>query len=294
MWKLSILIDQNARLLVQGITGREGHFHTLRMLEYGTNVVAGVRPGKGGTTVEGIPVFDTAREAVRQRQANVSVLFVPPRATLDAIFESLDASIKTIITIAEGVPVKDMMVIYHYVNDMPGVYVIGPNSFGVISPGKSKAGFMAHEIYSPGPVGLMSRSATNSYETVLAMTRRGIGQSTCIGVGGDMIPGSSFVDLLPLFEQDDETEAVVLIGEIGGTDEEIAADYIKTSMRKPVVAYIAGRNAPKGKVMGHAGAIVGADGLGSAQGKIEALTTAGVHIADSPDHVAELLAQLLS
>jgi succinyl-CoA synthetase alpha subunit len=290
---MSILIDKDTRLLVQGITGREGHFHTLRMLEYNTNVVAGVRPGKGGTKVENVPVFDTAKEAVQETGANASVLFVPPQATLDAIFESIDAGIKTVITIAEGVPVKDMMTVHHYVKDKPDVHVIGPNSFGVISPGKSKAGFMAHEIYSQGPVGLMSRSATNSYETVLAMTRRGIGQSTCIGVGGDMIPGSSFVDLLPLFEADDETKAVILIGEIGGADEEIAADYIKAHMTKPVVAYIAGRNAPEGKVMGHAGAIVGADGVGSAQSKIDALTAAGVHIADSPEHVAELLAEIL-
>lgn len=290
---MSILLDENTRLLVQGITGREGRFHTVRMLEYGTNVVAGVRPGKGGTRVEGVPVFDTVREAVQQTSANTSILFVPPRATLEAIFESLDAGIGTIVAIAEGVPVKDMMIVHHYTKDKPGVHIIGPNSFGAISPGKSKVGFMAHEIYSPGPVGLMSRSGTNSYEAALAMTKLGIGQSTCIGVGGDMIPGSSFSDLLPLFEADLDTKAVVLLGEIGGADEEIAAKYIKEYMRKPVVAYIAGQNAPEGKVMGHAGAIVGADGVGSAKSKIESLTAAGVHIADSSDHVAELLAKIL-
>jgi len=291
---MSVLVDKNTRLLVQGITGREGHFHTTRMLEYGTNVVAGVTPGKGGQTVEGVPVYDSVAEAVAAQQPDTTILFVPPRFTLDGIFEALNAGIRKVITIAEGVPVRDRMEVYHYNKNMPDVYVIGPNSFGVISPGKSKAGFMAHEIYSPGPVGIMSRSATNSYETVLAMTRRGIGQSTAIGVGGDMIPGSSFAKLLPLFQADEETKAVVLIGEIGGADEEIAAEYIKKHMTKPVVAYIAGRNAPKGKVMGHAGAIVGASGVGSAQSKIEALTAAGVHIADSPNHVAEILEKLLA
>lgn len=291
---MSILIDQNTRLLVQGITGREGQFHTARMLEYGTNVVGGVTPGKGGLSVHGVPVFDTVAEAVRATGADASVLFVPPRLTLDAIFEALDAGVKTVITIAEGVPVKDMLQVYHYTKNLPDVHVIGPNSFGVISPGKAKAGFMAHEIYSPGPVGLMSRSATNSYETVLGLTRRGIGQSTCVGVGGDSIPGTSFVDLLPLFEADEETKAVVLIGEIGGADEEIAAEYIRNHMTKPVVAYIAGRNAPKGKKMGHAGAIVGASGVGSAQSKIEALASAGAYIAESPDHIGELLEKILS
>ena len=290
---MSILIDENTRLLVQGITGREGHFHTKRMLEYGTHVVAGVTPGKGGTSVEGVPVYGTVAEAVAAQQADAAVLFVPPQVTLDAIFESLAAGLRTVISIAEGVPVKDMLQVYHYAKHLPDVHIIGPNSFGVISPGKAKAGFMAHEIYLPGPVGLMSRSATNSYETVLALTQRGIGQSTCIGVGGDVIPGSAFRDLLPLFEADPETKAVVLIGEIGGADEEEAADYIKAHMTKPVVAYIAGRNAPPGKKMGHAGAIVGASGVGSAQSKIAALTAAGAHIADSPGQVAEILAKIL-
>lgn len=290
---MSILIDKSTRLLVQGITGREGHFHTARMLEYGTNIVAGVTPGRGGMSIEGVPVFDSVEEAVEKQGANAAVLFVPPQATLGAILESMSAGIKLVVTIAEGVPVKDMRQVYHLNRVMEDVTVIGPNSFGVISPGKCKVGFMDHRIYSQGPVGLMSRSATNSYESVNEMTRQGIGQSTCVGVGGDVIPGNSFVKLLPLFEQDDQTKAVVIIGEIGGTDEEVTAEYIKDKMSKPVIAYIAGRNAPKGKVMGHAGAIVSANGVGSAQSKIDALMKAGVHIADSPSHIVELLKQLL-
>jgi succinyl-CoA synthetase alpha subunit len=290
---MSILIDESTRLIVQGMTGREGHFHAQRMMEYGTNIVAGVTPGKGGLTLEGVPIYDTVAEAVREQKANATILFVPPRFTRDAVYEAIEAGIKTVITVAEGVPVKDMMEIYHYNKKMPDVYVIGPNSFGVISPCKSKAGFMAHEIYSEGPVGLMSRSATNSYEAAYEMTKRGIGQSTVVGVGGDVIPGSSFVRLLPLFEADEQTKAVVLIGEIGGTDEEAAAEYIKNHMTKPVIAYIAGRNAPKGKKMGHAGAIISASGEGSAQNKIEALKAAGVQIADSPWQIVDLLEKVL-
>lgn len=290
---MSILVDSSTRLIVQGITGREGSFHAKRMLEYGTNVVAGVTPGKGGQTVEGIPVFNSVEEAVEETQANAAVLFVPPQRTLDAILEQIDAGVKLVITIAEGVPVKDMRTLYHINRAHKDLVIVGPNSFGVISPGKGKAGFMDHRIYSEGSVGLMSRSATNSYETVNEMTKNGIGQSTCVGVGGDVIPGTSFVKLLPMFEEDEQTEAVVLIGEIGGTDEETAASYIKKHMKKPVIAYIAGRHAPKGKVMGHAGAIVGADGAGSAESKIDILTAAGVRIADSPAEIVELLKQVL-
>lgn len=290
---MSILVDKNTRLLVQGITGREGHFHAARMLEYGTNVVAGVTPGRGGEIVEGVPVFDSVAEAVKERGANAAILFVPPMATLNGILESMAAGLKLVVTIAEGVPVKDMRRVYHLNRAMPDVTVIGPNSFGVISPGQCKVGFMDHRIYSRGPVGLMSRSATNSYETVNEMTKQGIGQSTCVGVGGDVIPGTSFVKLLPLFEQDEQTKAVVIIGEIGGADEEAAAAYIKEKMSKPVVAYIAGRSAPKGKVMGHAGAIVSASGVGSAESKIDTLTKAGVLIADSPGQIVQILKQLL-
>lgn len=290
---MSILVDSSTRLIVQGITGREGSYHTKMMLEYGTNVVAGVTPGKGGQTVEGVPVYNTVEEAVREHGANAAVLFVPPQRTLDAILEQIAAGVKLIITIAEGVPVKDMRTIYHINRAMKDLVIIGPNSFGVISPGKGKAGFMDHRIYLQGSVGLMSRSATNSYETVNEMTKNNIGQSTCIGVGGDVIPGTSFVKLLPLFEQDEQTKAIVMIGEIGGADEEVAARYIKDNVSKPVIAYIAGRHAPKGKVMGHAGAIVGANGAGSAESKIDILTAAGVHIADSPAQIVELLKQLL-
>jgi len=290
---VSILVDKSTRLLVQGITGREGQFHTTRMMEYGTNVVAGVTPGRGGTYIEGVPVFDSVEEAVREQGANAAALFVPPHATLGAILESMSSGIKLIVTIAEGVPIKDMRKVYHINRAIPDVTVIGPNSFGVISPGLCKVGFMDHRIYSKGPVGLMSRSATNSYETVNEMTKAKIGQSTCVGVGGDVIPGTSYIKLLPLFEKDEETKAIVIIGEIGGTDEEAAAEYIKAHISKPVIAYIAGKNAPKGKKMGHAGAIVSANGIGSAQSKIEALSGAGVKIADSLDQIIVLLKKVL-
>lgn len=289
---MSILVDQNTRLIVQGITGREGTFHTEQMLAYGTKVVAGVTPGKGGQEVFGVPVFNTVREAMEQTDANATVIFVPAKFTADSACEAMDAGVPLIMTIAEHVPVQDMMGVYHQAR-RKGCRVIRPNSFGVISPGKSKAGFMAHSIFTPGKVGVMSRSATNCYETVFMMTNRGIGQSTCVGVGGDMIPGSTFVDLLPLFNEDPETEAVVIIGEIGGNEEELAAEYIrKSGMKKPVVALIAGKNAPKGKSMGHAGAIVSADGTGSAQNKEAAFREAGVHIAESTAGIVEILAQL--
>ena len=290
---MSILVDSSTRLIVQGITGREGSYHTKMMLEYGTNVVAGVTPGKGGQTVEGVPVYNSVEEAVKEHGANAAVLFVPPRRTLGAILEQIAAGVKLIISIAEGVPVKDMRTIYHINRANKDITIVGPNSFGVISPGKSKAGFMDHRIYLEGCVGLMSRSATNSYETVNEMTKNNIGQSTCVGVGGDVIPGTSFVKLLPLFQQDEQTKAIVMIGEIGGADEEIAAAYIKAHVSKPVIAYIAGRHAPKGKVMGHAGAIVGANGAGSAESKINILIDAGVHIADSPAQIVELLKQFV-
>lgn len=289
---MSILIDKDTRLIVQGITGREGTFHTEQMLAYGTKIVAGVTPGKGGQKTLGVPVFDTVKEAVEATNANASVLFVPAKFTAAGVFEAMDAGLKLIITIAEHVPVHDMMKVYHIVRTK-GSRVIGPNSFGVISPGKSKVGFMAHKIFSEGSVGIMSRSATNCYETVFMMTNKGIGQSTAIGVGGDMIPGSAFVDLLPLFEADPDTQAIVLIGEIGGSEEELAAEYIKNHVSKPVVALIAGKNAPRGKSMGHAGAIVSADGSGSAENKEKKLKAAGVHIADSTEHIVEILESLV-
>jgi succinyl-CoA synthetase alpha subunit len=289
---MSILIDGNTRLLVQGITGREGTFHTEQMLQYGTNVVAGVTPGKGGQTVLGVPVFNTVLEAVEATRPDATVLFVPARFTESGVYEAIDAGLKLVLTIAEHVPVHDMMRV-HGIARKHGARVIGPNSFGVISPGKCKAGFMAHRIFTPGSVGLLSRSATNCYETVDLMTRRGIGQSTCVGVGGDMIPGSTFVDLLPLFEADPETRAIVLIGEIGGSEEEHAADYIREHVCKPVVAMIAGRNAPRGRSMGHAGAIVSADGTGSAENKERRLSEAGVHIAESTAEIVGILTRIL-
>jgi len=289
---MSILVDENTRLIVQGITGREGTFHTEQMLQYGTKIVAGVTPGKGGQKVHGVPVFNTVREAVETTNANTSIIFVPAKFTAAGVYEAMDAGLKLILTLAEHVPVHDMMGVYHMAKKK-GCRVIGPNSFGIISPGKSKAGFMAHRIYTPGNVGMMSRSATNCYETAFMMTEKGIGQSTCVGNGGDMIPGSAFVDILPLFEADPETKAIVMIGEIGGSEEELAAEYIKNHVTKPVVALIAGKNAPKGKSMGHAGAIVAADGTGSAQNKEKRLKEAGVRIAESTAHIVEILEKIL-
>lgn len=285
---MSILIDKDTRLVVQGITGREGTFHTEQMLQYGTNVVAGVTPGKGGQEVLGVPVFNTVKEAVEATGANATILFVPAKFTAAGVYEAIDAGLKLILTIAEHVPVHDMMRVTNIARKN-GARVIGPNSFGVISPGKAKAGFMAHRIFTRGCVGLMSRSATNCYETVFMMSQKGIGQSTCVGNGGDMIPGSTFADILPLFEADPETKVIVIIGEIGGSEEELAAEYIKAHVSKPVIAMIAGKNAPKGRSMGHAGAIVSADGTGSAENKEKKLREAGVFIAESTAEIVELL-----
>jgi len=285
---MSILIDKDTRLIIQGITGKEGTFHGQRMIDYGTRVVAGVTPGKGGQDVLGVPVYDTVREAKENEEADATVIFVPAKFTKGAAIEAIDAGIVLVITIAEHTPVHDMMEAYHLAR-RKGCTLIGPNSFGVISPGESKAGFMHDGIFSKGNIGIMSRSATNCYETVFLLTRAGIGQSTVIGVGGDMIPGSTFTDFLPLFEDDPQTEAVVIIGEIGGSDEEEAAGYIKENISKPVVALIAGKNAPKGTSMGHAGAIVSADGTGSAQNKEESLREAGVRIAESTENIIDII-----
>lgn len=290
---MSILIDENTRLIVQGITGREGRFHTEQMLQYGTRVVAGVTPGKGGQEVLGVPVFNTVKEAMEATDANASVVFVPARFSRDSIVEAIEAGVPQVFTIAEHVPVHDMMYVYHLARQK-GVRVVGPNSFGVISPGKTKAGFMAHRMFTPGPVGLMSRSATNCYETVLMLTTAGIGQSTCVGVGGDMIPGSTFLDILPLFEADPETKVIIMIGEIGGNEEELVAEYLKKNgMKKPIVALIAGKNAPKGRSMGHAGAIVSSDGTGSAENKEKVLKEAGVIIAETTTHIVGIVEELL-
>ena len=288
---MSILIAKDTRLIIQGITGREGTFHSQRMIDYGTNVVAGVTPGKGGQSVFGVPVYNTVREAYEETGANATVIFVPAKFTAGAAYEAIDAGIKLVITISEHTPVHDMMGVYHLAKKSESC-LIGPNSFGVISPGKSKAGFMHDGIFSEGRVGIMSRSATNCYETVFLLTEEGIGQSTVIGVGGDMIPGSTFIDFLPLFEEDSQTEIIVMIGEIGGADEEEAAQYIKDNIKKPVVALIAGKNAPRGTSMGHAGAIVSSDGTGSAEKKEEKLREAGVIIAESTEHIVGLIKEM--
>lgn len=288
---MSFWIDENTRLIVQGITGREGTFHAEQMLQYHTNVVAGVTPGRGGSEVLGVPVYNTVLEAKDRHDANASVLFVPPRFLYGAAKEAILSGIPLVMTIAEGTPVHDMLKLHHLAKEK-GVRLVGPNSFGVISPGKAKAGFMAHRIFSQGNVGIMSRSATNCYETVFLMKKEGFGQSTVVGVGGDMIPGSTFADVLPFFEADDQTEVVVMIGEIGGSEEELAGRYIKDHVTKPVIALIAGKNAPKDTSMGHAGAIVSPDGEGSAESKESILREAGCHIAESTEDIVRILREL--
>lgn len=287
---MAILVDEHTRLLVQGITGREGEFHTRQMLAYGTKVVAGVTPGKGGTEVAGVPVFDTVAQAVAATGANASIVYVPARFAPEAVYEAVDAGIPFIVCVTEGIPALDMVRVCAYVESR-GARLLGPNCPGIISPGRAKVGIMPGHIHMPGPVGVVSRSGTLTYEVVDALTRAGLGQSTCVGIGGDPIVGTTFLDVLALFEADDETKAVVLIGEIGGTDEERAARYIAEHMTKPVVAYVAGRTAPPGKRMGHAGAII-EGGTGTAQEKIAALREAGVEVAEYPAQVAELVARL--
>jgi len=286
---MSILVDKTTRLVVQGITGREGEFHTRRMIEYGTHVVAGVTPGKGGGWVNGVPVFDTVKEAVAATGANTSIIFVPARFTSDAMYEAADGGISLIVCITEGIPVLDMLKVQAYL-DQKGARLIGPNCPGVITPGACKVGIMPAYIHTPGPVGVISRSGTLTYEVVNELTRQGLGQSTCVGIGGDPIIGSDFIDILALFEEDHLTEQVVLIGEIGGSDEERAADFIATNMTKPVTAFVAGRAAPPGKRMGHAGAII-SGGTGTAVEKIEALEAVGVEVARHPAEIAELAAR---
>ncbi len=292
---MSILINKQTRVLVQGATGREGLFHTQQMLEYGTQVVAGVTPGKGGQTIEHagktVPVFNTVKEAAQQTQADVSIIFVPPPFGSDAILEAVDAGVKGIVCITEGIPIQDMMKTYRFVKERDG-WMIGPNCPGLITPGECKIGIMPARIFSSGPIGVVSRSGTLTYEIVDELTRNGLGQTTCVGIGGDPIIGSSFVDVLGWFEKDEATRAVVLSGEIGGSDEEMAADFIKNHMTKPVVAFIAGKTAPPGKRMGHAGAIVSGS-AGSAQSKIEAFGSANVPVADLPSEVPALLRQKL-
>ncbi|HEX5500595.1 MAG TPA: succinate--CoA ligase subunit alpha, partial [Thermomicrobiales bacterium] len=284
---VSILVDRETRLLVQGITGREGSFHTQQMVDYGTNVVAGVTPGGGGKEVAGVPVFNTVGQAVAATQPNVSIIYVPARFAPDAIYEAADNGIPLVVCITEGIPVADMIPVYAHVK-AKGVRLIGPNCPGLITPGQAKVGIMPGYIHAPGPVGLVSRSGTLTYEVVDDLTRAGLGQSTAVGIGGDPVIGTSFVDVLRLFQADPATKAIVLIGEIGGTDEEDAARFIAEHVTKPVVGFIAGRTAPPGKRMGHAGAII-SGGAGTAAEKIAALEAAGVRVADRPSAVPELV-----
>ena len=293
---MSILINQQTKLLVQGATGREGLFHTQQMLEYGTNVVAGVTPGKGGQTIEhdgkSVPIFNTVKEAVEATGADVSIIFVPPPFGFDAIMEAADSGVKGIVCITEGIPIQDMMKAYRVIKERDG-WRIGPNCPGLITPGECKIGIVPADIFSQGNIGMVSRSGTLTYEIVDELTKAGMGQSTCVGIGGDPIIGSSFVDVLGWFEADPDTKAVVLSGEIGGNDEEMAAEFIKNHMTKPVVAFIAGKTAPPGKQMGHAGAIVSGS-AGSAQSKIEAFAAAGVEVVDLPNEIPALLKQKMA
>ena len=289
---MSILVGDNTRLVVQGFTGSEGTFHAGQMIEYGTKLVGGVTPGKGGQTHLDRPVFNTVREAVEKEGANTSIIFVPPPFAADAIMESAEAGIEVIICITEGIPVRDMAEVYSFVQKK-GARLIGPNCPGVITPGQAKVGIMPAMIFSEGPVGVISRSGTLTYEAVDQLTRQGLGQSTAVGIGGDPIIGTRFVDALELFEQDPETEAVVLIGEIGGTAEEEAADYIKEHMSKPVFAFIAGRTAPPGRRMGHAGAII-SGGKGTADDKFAALEAAGAVVIKNPAVIGETVKEHLA
>ncbi|MEA2523648.1 MAG: succinyl-CoA synthetase alpha subunit [Thermomicrobiales bacterium] len=284
---MSILVDKQTRLLVQGITGREGSFHTTQMVEYGTNVVAGVTPGGIGKSVAGVPVFNTVADAVAETQANASIIYVPARFAPDAIYEAVEGGIPLVICITEGIPILDMVPVYEHVR-RKGARLIGPNCPGLITPGEAKVGIMPGFIHQPGPVGLVSRSGTLTYEVVDALTRAGLGQTTAVGIGGDPIIGTSFVDVLGLFEHDSATEAIVMIGEIGGSDEEDAAAFIGAHVTKPVIGFIAGRTAPPGKRMGHAGAII-SGGTGTAAEKIAALEAAGVTVADRPSAIPELV-----
>ena len=287
---MSILVDNETRLLVQGITGSQGAFHAQQMIQYGTNVVAGAVPSRGGQWAVGnTPVFDTVHEAVATTDANTSIIFVPAAFAVDALLEAADAGIDLIVCITENIPALDMAGARSFLDSTDSL-LIGPNCPGLISPGTSKVGIMAGHIHTPGNVGIVSRSGTLTYEVIYALTARGIGQSTAVGIGGDPIKGLNFLDVLQMFEQDSGTDQVVLIGEIGGADEQVAADYIRREMSKPVTAFIAGQTAPPGKRMGHAGAII-SGGEGTAAEKIEALQSAGVAIARHPEEIAELAAQ---
>jgi succinyl-CoA synthetase alpha subunit len=288
---LSVLVDKNTRLIVQGITGKEGTFHTLQMIEYGTNVVGGVTPGKGGTTHEGRPVFNTVADAVMETGANASVIYVPPAFAADAIMEAADAGLPLVVCITEGIPVADMVKVKEYLGDR-STRMIGPNCPGIISPGKCKIGIMPGHIHKEGRIGVVSRSGTLTYEAVGQLTALGLGQSTAIGIGGDPIIGTTHTDALRLFEADHETDAIVMIGEIGGTAEEEAAAFAKDNVRKPIVAFIAGQTAPPGRRMGHAGAII-SGGKGTASEKMEALEAAGIRVVKSPADIGQAVVEVL-
>jgi succinyl-CoA synthetase alpha subunit len=289
---MSVLIDTSTRLLVQGLTGREGTFHAKQAQAYGTNVVGGVTPGKGGTTHEGLPVFDTVAAATKATGANASVVFVPPSFAADAVMEAADAGLALVVCITEGIPTLDMMRAMTFLKTRSATRLVGPNCPGLISPGKAKAGIIPHNIVKEGPVGIVSKSGTLTYEAIHQLTRLGLGQTTCIGIGGDPLIGTSFIDALTLFAADQETEAVIMIGEIGGTAEEDAAGFIKREFRKPVVGFIAGQTAPPGRRMGHAGAII-AGGTGTAAEKMAALAAAGVKVVKSPADMGRAVKDLL-
>jgi succinyl-CoA synthetase alpha subunit len=288
---MAIWVDDDTRLLVQGITGKEGTFHALGCRDYGTKVVAGVTPGKGGTTVEGIPVFDSVRQAREATGANASMIFVPPPFAGDAIMEAADAEIELVVCITEGIPVNDMLEVKAFLRDHP-TRLVGPNCPGVISPGKAKIGIMPGHIHRQGSIGVVSRSGTLTYEAVWQLSNLGLGQSTCVGIGGDPVNGTNFIDVLAAFAADPQTEGVVMIGEIGGNAEEAAAEWVQANMQKPVVGFIAGRTAPPGRRMGHAGAIV-AGGKGTAAEKMAAMTAAGIHVVESPALLGETMAKAL-
>ncbi len=288
---MAILVDKNTKVLVQGITGKEGSFHATQCKAYGTQVVAGVTPGKAGQFVEGIPVFNTVEEAVRETSANCSLIFVPPAFAGDAIVEALDAGIKLVVCITEGIPVRDMMMVKDYMKkNYPNAKLIGPNCPGVITPGEAKVGIMPGHIFKRGSIGIVSRSGTLTYEASYQLTQFGLGQSTAVGIGGDPVHGLSHKDVIAMFNQDPETEAILMIGEIGGTAEEEAAEYIKENVKKPVFAYIAGITAPPGRRMGHAGAII-SGGKGTAQAKMQALRDAGVTVIENPAFIGKTVAE---
>jgi succinyl-CoA synthetase alpha subunit len=291
---MAIFVDENSRVVVQGLTGKQGQFYGLRNKAYGTNIVAGTNPKKAGTDVEGIPIYATVKDAVEQAGADTSFIIVPAAIAADSILEAAAGGIKLIICVTEHIPAHDQARVYNTLKDeYPGVRLIGPNCAGILSPGKANVGFTPTEVAKPGgPVGVVSRSGTLAYQALYELTAQGIGQTTCVGIGGDPVPGTSFIDVLEAFEKDPDTKAIVLIGEIGGTAEEEAAEYIKAHVSKPVVSYIAGVTAPPGKKMGHAGAIV-SGGKGTAQGKMDALTAAGARVAQNPTEIGGLVAEAL-